>query len=385
VVLVSGTNGAIVSTLVGAAAGDRIGSGTTPISVQPGSVALNGIIPLTNGNFLVVSPGFGGGLGAVTWVNGSTGLQGIVGASNSLLGAATTDAVGSGVFHDEFYGDQVFAGLPAPAAPRPVQANSAFRVVHISGAVPLANGNYVVMSPAFGGGIGAATWGDGTRGTTGVVSVSNSLVGAVAGDHVSGGGVRALPGGNYVVMSPLWSSAGAFAAGAVSFGNGNGGTTGAVSAGNSLVGSTAGDTVGFTAFNFLSGVPGTPALTSAAIYQTLFAQGGGSGNSASDLAQFGIGASTTVLYGQLTVLKNGNYVVMSPFFGGEKGAATLGSGTAGVSGTVSSANSILGTKAHGYLGQSVQEDTVNGRIVVSGSAERAAPGGIEIVARSAVP
>src|SRR5262249_36786172 len=44
----------------------------------------------------------------------------------------------------------------------------------------------------------------------------------------------------------------------------------------------------------------------------------------------------------VTVLSNGNYVVTSPAWDGNRGAATWGSGSTGVQGTVSEANSLVG-------------------------------------------
>src|SRR5262249_18743253 len=46
----------------------------------------------------------------------------------------------------------------------------------------------------------------------------------------------------------------------------------------------------------------------------------------------------------IVLLKNGNYVVLSPSWSGDRGAATWGNGTTGVSGTISDANSLLGGK-----------------------------------------
>ena len=57
---------------------------------------------------------------------------------------------------------------------------------------------------------GAVTWGNGTSGTTGVVSAANSLVGSTADDQVGGdywdGGVIMLTNGNYVVSIPQWDN-----------------------------------------------------------------------------------------------------------------------------------------------------------------------------------
>ena len=56
------------------------------------------------------------------------------------------------------------------------------------GVMALTDGNYVVESSHWNGGMGAVTWGSGTAGVTGVISAANSLVGSIApcqdGDQV---------------------------------------------------------------------------------------------------------------------------------------------------------------------------------------------------------
>ena len=56
----------------------------------------------------------------------------------------------------------------------------------------------------------------------------------------------------------------------------------------------------------------------------------------------------------MTALSNGNYVVRSPDWDNgaatDAGAVTWGSGTAGVSGVVSAANSLVGTTANNQVG-----------------------------------
>src|SRR5205085_3134348 len=110
------------------------------------------------------------------------------------------------------------------------------------------NGNYVVTSRFWNnGGIvdaGGVTWGGGVTGVAGVVSAANSLVGGTASDQVGFNGIAALANGNYVVRSTNWHNGAAAAAGAATFGKGSNGTSGIVSATNSLVGSTAGDAIG---------------------------------------------------------------------------------------------------------------------------------------------
>ena len=125
--------------------------------------------------------------GAVTWASGFTGLTGVVTASNSLIGSAAGDKVGYG------------------------------------SVTALTNGNYVVASVFWSNGVlthtGAATWETGASQITGVVSVSNSLVGSHAFDGV-GVGVRALSNGDYVVSSGNWANGGLAGAGAATWGDG---------------------------------------------------------------------------------------------------------------------------------------------------------------------
>jgi hypothetical protein len=359
----SGVSGAVsaANSLVGSNASDGLAGAA--------------ITALANGDYVVASPVWSGGKGAVTWGSGTTGVAGVVSAANSLVGASAGDRVGGGVFSSV-----IVTGRSGPANAVPFPPNSAYQAVTTTvwnGVVPLAKGHYVVMSPAFGGGLGAATFG-GDTGVSGVTSASNSLVGSTPGDHVSGGGVQPLPSGNYVVMSPFWSNGSAFGAGAATFG-GPSGVVGAISPANSLVGASAGDFVGFTGTNFLGGLPGSsnPSLTSAAVYLTLFVQDGGSGNGRADMAQLGIGvadggpAGPPIVYGQIQVLSTGDYVVQSPYFGGERGAATLGTAGAGVSGTISASNSLVGTVDHGFFGAFVEEGKTNRVWVASGMPEMA--------------
>lgn len=248
--------GIVVSTansLVGSTAGDKVG----------------GIVVLENGNYVVSSSSWDNGsaidTGAVTWVNGTTCVpagestrNAVVGVNNSLIGT--------------------------------------------QGVVALTNGNYVVVSSKWNAsGIamaGAVTWGNGSTGITGEISAANSLVGTAANDQIGSGGVTALTNGNYVVKSPLWNNAGVSDVGAVTWGNGNGGTVGVVSAINSLIGSTKDD-----GKNYL----------------------------------------------RVTPLVNGHYVVqwdrwdsgLTP----DVGAVTWGNGNGGTVGAVSTANSLVGSNA----------------------------------------
>lgn len=170
---------------------------------------------------------------------------------------------------------------------------------------PLSNGNYVVNNPYWNNGTitnaGSVTWGNGTTGVTGTVSTANSLVGSSANDKIGDQlGIITLTNGNYVVASPYWDNGTIADAGAATWGNGNGGTIGTINAGNSLIGTSDGDNVG------------------------------------THLGSSGI-----------TALTNGNYVVTSPYWNNgtitKVGAATWGNGNIGISGTINSINSLIGS------------------------------------------
>src|SRR5439155_924114 len=116
--------------------------------------------------------------------------------------------------------------------------------------------------------------------------------------------------GNYVVSSFAWNAR----RGAVTWGNGSTGVTGTVSEANSLIGSAPEEYTG----------------------------------------EDGI-----------TVLSNGNYAVQSILWNSGRGAVTWGSGTQGVSGVVSEANSLVGSNPGDQVGYAVPLS--NGNYVVASS------------------
>ncbi len=211
------------------------------------------VLPLSSGTVVVCDPSddaVAGDAGAVYLFDGLTGAL-----ISTLTGSAIGDSVGSDV-------------------------------------VALNDGNFVVRSPGWNNSsivaAGAVTWGDGTTGISGTVSVANSLVGSSANDAVGSGVAVALDNGRYVVSSPSWSNGSALDVGAATWVSGASTTTGTVSAENSLIGSTAGDSISSSG---------------------------------------------------ITALTNGNYVVHSPAWdnGGivNAGASTWGNGATGTVGTVS--------------------------------------------------
>ena len=253
-------DGVLISTLRGSTANDQVGSG--------------GVTVLSNGNYVVGSISWDNGAatdaGAATFGSGSTGISGVVSPSNSLVGSSANDRVSN------------------------------------FGITALSNGNYVVRSVNWDNGAatnaGAATFGSGTTGISGVVLPTNSLVGSTANDFVSANGISALSNGNYVVRSPEWNNGAATNAGAATFGLGTTGISGVVSPTNSLVGSSAIDLV----------------------------------------SNAGI-----------TALSNGNYVVISVSWDNgatiNAGAVSLGLGGGGVDGPLTTQHSVLGLVANSPL------------------------------------
>ena len=378
---VNGTTGASgafssVNSLVGTTAGDNVGTSVTA---------------LPNGHCVVASPSWDNGatvnVGAVTWMNGTTTTSGNISAANSLVGPTANDQVGGGfpsvvVLANGNYvvrspnwdnaavanagavswgnGTTGVVGTVSPA--NSLVGSTANDAVGFQTILALSNGNYVVRSQTWDSGAivdaGAATWGSGTTGVTGTISAANSLVGSTASDGNSGQ-VVALSNGNYVVTTSFWNNGAIADAGAATWGNGATGTTGTISATNSLVGSAVSDQVGsgviaLTNGNYVVRSPnwnnGATADAGAAtwgngntgISGTISAANSLVGTTASDQVSGGSGAI-------LVALSNGDYVVTSPLWNNgattDAGAATWGSGGAGVFGAVSSLNSMVGGAA----------------------------------------
>jgi hypothetical protein len=328
-----------------------VGGYYTFVDIGEGQVLGNvylGMTALSNGNYVVSSPQWNGQRGAVTWGDGTMGVTGLVSAANSLVGTLA--------------GDQV--GYPGSY-----------------GVTPLSNGNYVVSSPKWNGQRGAVTWGDGSTGIRGAVSAANSLVGANSGDQVGSGytGTTPLSNGNYVVPSPLWNGQ----RGAVTWGSGTAGVNGPVSEANSLVGSSPGDFGAYRITPLTNGsyVLSTPLWNNnrgAATWGSSTA--GVSGPVSAGISLVGTTPSDgsypgdRVATGGATALTGGAYVVDSPLWNGARGAATWGSGTAGVSGPVSDANSLVGSHPVDQVGEegSVTPLSNGNYVVVSGNASRGA-------------
>lgn len=299
--------------------------GTYPYAagrVMPGATGLQA---LRNGHYLVVDNAGLGGRGSVTFGNGDSGVAGVVSSSNSLVGGTTDDM--RSVTVTELAGSHYVVDNPTWTNPTGSKASA-----------------------------GAVTWGSGTSGVTGTVSASNSLVGTDAHEQVGSGGIRPVGttganglATNYLVLSPLWGNRAGAADSTVAFGAvtwvdgtegrafGAAGTGAAVSSTNSLVGNSAGDYVG-------------------SYHRSDSRSTTGWNNGASQITS-GWRADLTAT---VDVLDNGDYVVRSPSWGAGKGAITRATGSAGIAGTISAGNSLVGSTADVYA-------TVSGSHTADGS------------------
>jgi hypothetical protein len=320
-------DGSLLSTLTGRVSSDNIGS--------------NGVAVLTNGNFVVLSEQWkntaGVQVGAATWVSGQLGLSGAVSESNSLIGTGRFElfslsviALSNGhylVLSPNWSSNGVQGagavtwGNGLTGIVGTISTTNSFVGGHpfdrVASVVPLSNGNYVLTGAAWNNERGAVTLGNGLGGTVGVHDPSRSLVGNVPGDKV-GRSVTALKNGNFVVSSPDWDNLGADQAGAVTWGSGTAGVSGVIDASNSLVGTAANQRVGDDA---------------------------------------------------ITLLSDSDYVVKSPLWDNGStlnvGAATFGRGDAPITGVVSAANSLVGTSASDRVGATVVPLTNGSYVVVA--------------------
>jgi hypothetical protein len=297
-------------------------------------VGYDEVQPLANGNYVVVSSDWEGetgiNRGAVTWADGTTGLTGEVSAANSLIGSADFQFVG---------------GHPTYV---------------VDGVTPLENGHYVVASPRWGSEHGAITWGDGTRGTVGVVSAQNSLVGASAGDRLGISGLSAvtpLVNGNYVVANPSWHDAAGVKVGAAIWVDGSGPHVGTVTALNSLTGSeamSAGmDVTALANGNYVVALPG---WNRGSIQQAgAVAWGNGSVGTVGAFSPESalVGSSKNQFVGWPIALTDGNYIVCnrnySTEFASRVGSVTWGSGSGGLVGDITATNSLVGSTSEDQL------------------------------------
>ncbi len=385
----TGVSGAVSSanSLIGGSTGDFLGNA--------------GIAALANGNYAVASQAWDNGatanVGAVTFGNGTSGVSGLVSASNSLIGSTADDQVGditplsngnyvvSSVSWDNggtanvgavTFGNGTTGVSGAVSTSNSLVGSSANDVV--GRVTALSNGNYVVSSSNWDNGgtqdVGAATFADGTNGITGTVTAANSLIGSTANDQIGSDGVTPLTNGNYVVGSSVWNNGASTFAGAVTFGNGTTGITGVVSAANSLVGSTSDDQVGYiyalTNGNYVVASPNWDNGMATDAGAVTFGNGTSGTSGTVSAANSLVGGATNDQVGSddIKLLTNGNYVVVSSAWNNGAatgaGAVTFGNGTTGISGVVSSANSLVGAATDDQVGEYGATALTNGNYVV---------------------
>lgn len=393
------------TSLIGSTANDQIGLQSWRI--------------LSNGNYVVRSPNWDNGAtvdaGAVTWCHGSTGCQGTVSNTNSLVGTNANDRIGgfntgiralkNGTYvllapywngsrgiarfcgnAEGCTGDVLAAdGLTGTSANDQVGAD----------ALALSNGNFVVQSSNWRNvvaGAGAVTWCSVTAAPVGcanqTVSAANSLVGTTTSEYVGSYGT-ALTNGNYVIFRDTWTCpAGVCAtsaitnAGHVSWGNGaTGSLVGTITPSNSLVGGSANDKIGSGWVQALSNghyvigsnywnCPANVCSSSSVSGVGAVTWGNGTTGIKGNItpANSLVGSSTSDSVGSWPrILSDGNYVVNSPSWdngsASDAGAITWVNGQTGKTGFISPANSLVGMIASDFSGANVNVLT-NGNVVV---------------------
>ena len=240
-----------IASIYGNAAGDSLGP-----------LAHTSITALPNGNFVIASPNADeGGLvnvGSVRLVNGTTGAP----IGSAIVGNAASDFLGSGGITALPNGNFVIAspsddegglvhagsvrlvngttGAPIGSAIVGNAANDFLGSRLGGGITALPNGNFVIASPEDDeGGIvdaGSVRLVDGTTGAP----IGSAIVGDVAGDGLGSGGITALPNGNFVIVSHIEDVGGIVNAGSVRLVDG---TTGAP-IGSAITGGVNGDVSG---------------------------------------------------------------------------------------------------------------------------------------------
>ena len=220
------------NSLVGSTAGDNIGNGTYP---QPQNSPYNPassdlFFDLGNGEYVMRSaaykanPGDTSAAGALTWISfGGAIPTGVVGPSNSLVGASAGDQLGD---------DAALA----------VGGNGGYE--HSTNPLfqPLGNGYYALRDVDYNGGQGSMTIFNSAAPPVGMVSAANSLInaGSSAGvmqistnaDEPTGATLTQLGSNGWALLTPGWNGG----AGAVTYIAPNSTPVGDISSSISLVG-----------------------------------------------------------------------------------------------------------------------------------------------------
>lgn len=200
-----------------------------------------------------------------------------------------------------------------------------------------------------------------STGISGVLSGANSLRGGIGAVGTSNNfSVTALSDGNAAFVNSTWRTPTANTVGSVTWLPATG-ITGVVDASNSFLSTTASDQVGFGGViavangNYVISSPNWDNGGVRDVGAVTLAQGGAPWLGTVSAANSLVGSSQDDLIGnRLLALPNGNYVVLSNNWdngtANRAGAITWGSGTAGVTGPITAANSWVGTRAEDRLG-----------------------------------
>ncbi|NRT55254.1 YDG domain-containing protein [Sphaerotilus uruguayifluvii] len=381
-------------------ANDRLGAadtldGNLTSVLRPGTR----ITELADGNLAIAVPTWYNGRGAVAWMNASTGVLadgsggGAISAGTALVGTtpnrtlapvstSASDAtkkvyvLGQRMpYNPDYYGvdqDRFDASAPVSLTDNGVNRRStppgaAGDMIGLW-VTALPGGAYVVNSPLWSNGAatyaGAVTWG-GSGGAVGAVGTGNSLVGSSAYDFVGSGGVSKVGSGgaNYLVGSQYWSGNGNAAAGRFLDNNPDGAVTWVDgSNGHAFGAASSGAAVG--AANSLIGSAGDT-LGSLSSSLNTYVTTANDYNSTSYVSTWTYASRLQAGSNGLKLLTNGNYLVVDTAWNSGRGAVSFGTGAAGLAGVVASGNSLVGSSAQDKVGASVVELSGGNYVVAS--------------------
>lgn len=351
------------------------------------AVGLGGVLPLSTGNYVVLSHQWHNETGAVTFGSGQTGVQGEVSVQNSLVGTQPGDWIGAYGVLTHANGSYLVLSeqWSSGAGPRVGAVTLASGLTGISGAVSpgnsitgsaaydsvgsvgtgfLPNGNVVILAPGFDfGGIadrGAVLVGIAGQPLAGSLNPDNACLGSWVDGRI-GQGLAVLANGDLAILSPSASANGKVNAGAVTIVAGDAQCTGQFSELNSLVGRHAEEHFGQFARALPNGklvlcdrADDSQALSSPGSCAIVVPSRGMTG-AMSDSAslrgvQFGAGLDTSI-----DLLPSGNFVMRWTAWGSghysQEGALVFGDAQQPLLGVVSAANALLGSRQLEHLGQ----------------------------------
>ncbi|MBL4786956.1 MAG: hypothetical protein JKY49_16200 [Cohaesibacteraceae bacterium] len=273
---------------------------------------------LDNGNLIFSNHKWNSKAGAVTFVNPDALTGGIISASNSLVGKSINDSVGTS------------QGIHA-----------------------LGNGYYAIRSPGWNQWRGAVTVFKDTTGVTGYISNKNSFTGTNNNDRVGGYySVEVLDGGYFAIKSQYWNNK----KGAVTIFANATDIKGELTEQNSLTGTKENDEVGgyHEPIQILGN--GYAAITSEKWDEkrgavTVFKLSEGiSGKITKNNSFIGKTKGDQVGFGGVQALGEDFVAISSPRWGDSYGAVTVFKNSAGISGEISSQNSLVGSHKNDVVG-----------------------------------